>query len=445
MARLLERGYEAVEDYPGSTSLWRAVHLECGQEVTLRLDRVVRGHAPRDACPCYTAKRVAAEQRTQSTKAATNAAKAAAGMSAAGWEPLEPYPGSHKGWRSRCMDCGSESSPSFHNVSQSAGRSKLCRTCAGRPLVTEDRARAVMLAAGWQPVAPYTGLLDPWLCACVTCGHESTPNYSTTQQGKSRCTKCATRARGLKAMQEFEPTALKTMQDMQLQPLEPYPGANKPWKSRCLQCGSTVSPSCTNVALGIRGCWTCSRPVQAATIRAGKAPAAEARVRAAGYTPLEPYPGMKVPWACLCRCGRETAVWTSAVGEGSRGCRYCCEGGFKPHLRGTTYLIVNERLGALKVGITGVGTDRLRSFQRLGWEVAHLEHFEMGNDAMSVERAILDWWRIELALPAYLSPDDLPIGGSTETAELQMMPVWLAIERIKEVASRMRELASSAA
>jgi hypothetical protein len=39
----------------------------------------------------------------------------------------------------------------------------------------------------------------------------------------------------------------------------------------------------------------------------------------------------------------------------------------------------------------------------------------------------------------------LPIGGATETAELQMMPVWLAIERIKEVANRVRELVSTAA
>lgn len=124
----------------------------------------------------------------------------------------------------------------------------------GRLPVTEDSAHAVMLAAGWRPLVPFPGRLEPWSCSCATCSHESTPNYTTTKQGKSRCAKFATRATAAKAMQQFEPTAMRTMQDMELQPLEPYPGANKPWKSKCLRCGSTVSPSCSNVTQGIRGC-----------------------------------------------------------------------------------------------------------------------------------------------------------------------------------------------
>lgn len=424
-------------------SPWRAVHLECGNTVTLRLDPVLRGHAPRDSCPCYLARRVAAEERAQITRAAANAERATAEMIAAGWQPLEPYPGSHKAWRSRCIDCGTEGTSSFHNIAQSKGRSKRCRTCSGRQLLNEERACAVMLAAGWQPLAPYTGLLDPWLCACVNCGHTSTPNYSATQQGKSRCTKCATRARALKARKAFEPTAIKTMEDAELQPLEPYPGANKPWPSLCLRCGSKVSPSCTNVALGIRGCWTCSQPARIESMLANKAPEAEARVRAAGYVPLEPYPGMATTWLCLCRCGRETAVWTSVLGRGSRGCRFCAESGFKPLSPGVTYLIVHRGMGAIKVGITGLNTDRLRSFRRLGWEVVHLETFEKGYDAIFVEGEILNWWRNDLALPVYLSPEDLPVGGSTETAELELMPVDLAIERILKSALVSRELESS--
>ncbi|ASN39189.1 hypothetical protein CGQ24_09280 [Arthrobacter sp. 7749] len=110
-----------------------------------------------------------------------------------------------------------------------------------------------------------------------------------------------------------------------------------------------------------------------------------------------------------------------------------------------TYLLVNEELGAIKVGVTAVGSNRLSSFRRYGWEAAHIEKFETGFDAMSVERQILDWWRNDLALPAYLSPEDMPVGGSTETAELEIMPVYFAMERLREVARRLRDLASTAA
>lgn len=128
IARLLQNGYAAQEEYPGSTTAWRARHMKCGQEVTVRLDQVSRGHMPRDSCRCYLKRRAAAEERAKSTRATENAVKAVAGMAAAGWQPLEPYPGSHNPWRCRCMDCGPEGSPSFHNVSQNAGKSKQCRT-----------------------------------------------------------------------------------------------------------------------------------------------------------------------------------------------------------------------------------------------------------------------------------------------------------------------------
>ncbi|ASN39999.1 hypothetical protein CGQ24_13900 [Arthrobacter sp. 7749] len=105
---------------------------------------------------------------------------------------------------------------------------------------------------------------------------------------------------------------------------------------------------------------------------------------------------------------------------------------------------MNEEVGAIEVGITAVGSNRLSSFRRYGWEAAHIEKFETGFDAMSVEREILDWWRKDLALPAYLSPEDIPVGGSTKTAELEILPVHFAMERLREVARRFRELASRA-
>ena len=137
-------------------------------------------------------------------------------------------------------------------------------------------------------------------------------------------------------------------------------------------------------------------------------------------------------------------MWSASLGQGSRGCRSCADTGSKPHQPGVTYLIVNVKLGAIKVGITGVDTDRLKTFRQLGW-VVHIEKFKTGYEATSVEGAILNWWRIERALPPYLSPEDIPINGATETAELEMMPIYGAVERIGEAATRTRERPLSAA
>lgn len=133
------------------------------------------------------------------------------------------------------------------------------------------------------------------------------------------------------------------------------------------------------------------------------------------------------------------------IGEGIRGCRSCAVSGFKPERPAVTYLIVHESLGAIKIGITAPGSERLKSFRRAGWEVAHLEEFETGYPAMALEREVLAWWRTELSLPAYLSTEDIPYGGATETAELEMMPPYLAKERMLSAAKVLRRGAWDAA
>ncbi|MFF2678055.1 hypothetical protein ACFVRT_15900 [Arthrobacter koreensis] len=109
-----------------------------------------------------------------------------------------------------------------------------------------------------------------------------------------------------------------------------------------------------------------------------------------------------------------------------------------------TYLLVHEGFGAVKVGVTASGSSRLKVFRRHGWQAVSIERFASGFQAMSVEREILDWWRNDLNLPAYVSPEDMPVGGSRETAELESMPVSIAVERLKNAAARMRDLSSEA-
>lgn len=235
VSRLLELGYEAIEDYPGGSKPWRAKHLNCGEDVTLTWNRAYAGDFPR--CSCRLVETAMSHAGAAVRRMAANAPAAVERMRAAGWEPLEPYPGSHEQWRCRCMDCGSEGLPKLHGVDKSKG----CRTCSGRHLITEESAREVLLESGWRPLVAFPGARAHWPSICMKCGEEGLPVYETVHARKSGCRKCSARLNGLKRRQKFEPTAVMVMQGMQLQPLEPFPD---PISNGCAgACGAETLPA----------------------------------------------------------------------------------------------------------------------------------------------------------------------------------------------------------
>lgn len=80
------------------------------------------------------------------------------------------------------------------------------------------------------------------------------------------------------------------------EPLEPYPGVEKPWRARCMVCGQERAPLMGAVRAGER----CGH------LRVFTAEEAAELVKQSGYQPLEPYPGnVNTGWRVKCReCGR---------------------------------------------------------------------------------------------------------------------------------------------
>ncbi|NMM91067.1 hypothetical protein B2J88_43300 [Rhodococcus sp. SRB_17] len=140
----------------------------------------------------------------------------------------------------------------------------------------------------------------------------------------------------------------------------------------------------------------------------------------------------------LCQSGHE---WQSTVNNRThgQGCPECSEsGGFKPGRPGYLYFITHAALGAYKIGITNVGTNRLDKFQLGGWQVVHLELFTRGSDAAAVERAIKRWWRLDLNLPVWLGPDEMaPTGGWSETISAEEVTALECIARIQNERTRL--------
>ena len=174
--------------------------------------------------------------------------------------------------------------------------------------LTDEAARVVMRAAGLEPLEPYHGADAPWRCQCTTCKREVSPSYTKVRAGRG-CAYCAGR--------RVDPDeAIATMRTAGLEPLEPYPGADAPWRCQCTTCKRDVSPSYSSVQSRQSGCAYC------AGARVNPDEAVEV-MRAAGLEPLEPYHGANESWRCQCTtCKREVTPNYSTVRNGS-GCIYC--------------------------------------------------------------------------------------------------------------------------
>jgi hypothetical protein len=98
------------------------------------------------------------------------------------------------------------------------------------------------------------------------------------------------------------------------------------------------------------------------------------------------------------------------------------------------YLLVHPTLGAAKVGIAAAAGFRLKAHAKHGWEaVASVE--VPGPLAIEIEAAVLTWWRVGLGLPPYLSKNEMPQAGWTETVDADAIDIPATIRRIKELAT----------
>lgn len=247
-------------------------------------------------------------------------------MQAAGFEPLEPYPGSGTPWRCRHDVCGREVTPRLGNIS--SGRQGGCRYCAGKAPIPPEEAAALMRAAGLEPLDPYPGAMSHWRCRHQACGREVKARYSNVKRGVGICRWCAPNA----PVEPEEAAAL--MRSAGLEPLKPYCGTDIPWPCRCTACGATVTPTHSSIKQGQGGCWPCSRKKAGVGIsqawarrrdlpRADGGPAA-AELQTYDLTPLEPYPGPAGVWRCRhSACGRDVEIRMRNLRIGLRACPYC--------------------------------------------------------------------------------------------------------------------------
>jgi hypothetical protein len=171
--------------------------------------------------------------------------------------PLEPFIDSRSPWKSKCMKCGSLVKPILHDIRRGNGG---CKTCGIKKQASETRvpkqvANLIMVKAKLKPLEPYVGSNKPWKSECMTCRRIVSPTLSSIKAGGS-CRFCMFNKTGKKQRLPKD-DAVNRMFKAHLQPLVPYAGSNKPWKSLCLKCGEIVSPHLNSVTKG-GGCFYCA-------------------------------------------------------------------------------------------------------------------------------------------------------------------------------------------
>jgi recombinational DNA repair protein (RecF pathway) len=333
-------------------------------------------------------------------------------------EPLEPFKDPNKPWRAIHTVCGREVTPRWASVQQGHGG---CAFCSGNKVDLKE-VEELLAKLELKALVPYPGGNTPWKCIHIPCGAEVSPRYNGLSQGQGGCLNC-----GKNVVTQKD--ALELLKKNNYKPLAEFPGGSKPWPVLHEVCGSRLEIFATYLRQGGKGCSTCSRTKPITAAQANK------YFKSRGFKPLEPFKNAKTPMRALhLVCGREvTPTWGSLKSSG--GCKYCSVSLVNLVAPAYFYLITNPELRAHKVGISGHGAtmNRLERHKRLGWEVFAVKDLETGEKAYDLEDQILVWLRTELGLPKFLIAEQMPQGGHTETIdanEIDLAAIWDKVEQV---------------
>ena len=405
-ALFLKNKLEPMVPFPGSQKPWKSKCLITGKLVS----------------PTYGKVRDFGHRCIYCSRNVVDPEEAVKLMKKCGFKTLIAYPGSNVPWKSQCETCKKITSPTYWNVSKGIG----CKFCSKRAVDPNDAVQS-MKKRGFKTLKPFPGAVVPWRVQCLSCKKKfEVPFHSLSN--RSRCRFCS-------KVSVDETEILAHLKELKLKPLEKYQTAKTPWKCKCLVCNHTVQPTWNRIKQGRGHCAYCAQ-------RRVDLPEALKFMKCMGLKPLADFPGSNKPWKCKCLiCGLNTSPRLSGLRRGQGGCSNCADWGLNYGKPGYIYLITHEKYGAHKIGIANSYKskkydDRMYQHEKQGWVLFKKINFKTVQDAYDIETSVLRWLRLEVGLPAYLSPKQMPKGGHTETvnaAEIDLQTIWAKVEQLSKV------------
>jgi hypothetical protein len=411
------KGYEPLEMFTSGKHPWRCIHIACGSEVAPQYTNVAGGQGGCNYCGRIESAR----------KRRLDADLVTSEIIEYGFIPLTTYPGSKNRWDCECTLCGK----TFQTTLEIArsGANPLCKKCnldrmGKKRRLDTGEASKVMKIVGLSVIGNFPGVHKSWPCICDLCGIKTelritaarlriAKNQDSPAQG---CEKCVFLKMGKDRLLD-QTEAERRLLELGMKPIGTYVGTFEPVKAVCLKCGSLNDVRLGKAYSRKRACNACSLNSR---VDSSKKPEQEAieEMLSAGFRPLDPYQNYNKPWRSMhLECGNEVSPSLSAI-KRQGGCSFCAKYGFDSASPAILYVLHNHNLQATKVGITGVGTNRIdQLYKRHGWIPVMKFAFQTGGEARQIERMVLNWWRQDLGAPiAVLREQSGALGGWTETA-----------------------------
>jgi DNA-directed RNA polymerase subunit M/transcription elongation factor TFIIS len=244
-------------------------------------------------------------------------------MLKAGLKPLEPYEHALAKWKCLHLACGEVVYPKYNSIQSGGGGCRKCSTATNKlkSRLSQEEVDTRLKAKGLVALEEYVNSSTGMNCKCLKCGNIQIVKFEYINQVHG-CAKCGLKLGGLKGRVSQE-KAVKTMQSLNLEPLEPYELSGKKWKCRCLQCGSVVYPTYIGATGGLRGCTKCGYLSSAESRRTPQEDALEVLKRA-GFEPLAPYKNAHTKWKSKCiKCGKTSNIIIASLKHQKSGCRFC--------------------------------------------------------------------------------------------------------------------------
>ncbi len=465
-ALFLKNKLEPLVPFPGTQKPWKSKCLISGKTVS----------------PTYGKVRDFGHRCNYCSRGTVDEVEAIKVMKKAGFKPLVPFPGTNKPWKSQCTKCKKSTSPTFWNIAKGTG----CKFCSKRAVDPKD-AVAAMKKRGFKTLEPFPGAVAPWRVQCLICKKKFETRFHSLST-ENQCKFCSGRALDLKDVSVV-------LAKLKLKPEEEFPGAGSPWKLRCLRCNRTVTPTydhLTRKDRNVGGCAYCSkrrvhmddmlellkkkrlRPIgqfvngktpwlcqclkcrrevfpRITDLRSGQSGCIycaglrideKQAIKLAnknGFTPLVPYPGANKGWECICNvCERISKPRYTSMQQGMNRCKYCSVGGFDFNKPAIVYLITHPKLGAHKIGVAGAAkhNERLKKHKSQGWTIYRHKEFKLGIQAFTVEGKVLHWLRYKKDLSPYLSIEQMPQAGWSETvdaSEIDLETIWAKVQELSKL------------
>jgi predicted GIY-YIG superfamily endonuclease len=325
-------------------------------------------------------------------------------MLEAGFNPQEPFTHGYMCWKSLCLKCNKISYPRYDFVKNG----QKCEHC-----VKEEKKKETNIAikdfknAGFKPLGNYIDTKTPVKCLHI-CGGICYTNINSIRAGQKYCANCKPNAL------QKEENVLTGFLAVGVELLGKYISARDPVKAKCLTCGEIYFP-----VWGVVKQYNHRRCPKCYLIR-NKISQEEVvnEFLRAGFELYGTYEQYSIPMECMhIECGKISEKSLQAI-RIETGCIHCIDCSYKLDQPSLIYLIENQDLNALKIGVMNSDTQRLYHHKKYGWSFYASWQFETGRQALDFETEILRWMRQDKQLHPSVEPHLMPQNGHTETASL---------------------------